>query len=76
LNYLELIRRLLSNEENIIRHKNILPWDGHLLAGELSGIQTENALKHLDWLLYRKESFKADKGVYICSNTMKTPFGE
>jgi len=76
LHYLNVIRRLLNNEDMVISRNCIVDSDQQSLMDELNGnIRVEDALKQLDCLLNSKGSFKALTAKYIKETAVETPFG-
>jgi len=77
LNHLSVVIRLLSNEQDVIQHDFIDQCNPHALVAEMDRPLTNDlALAQLNWLLNRKEAFKALESEYRLETPMSTEFGE
>jgi len=77
LRYLQIVKRLLDNEKNIIQHGFIVQCKPQVLITQLDEkISDDDALLQLNWLLINKESFKALEAEYVQKIPMESPSGE
>jgi len=72
-----MVTHLLGNEEKVLHHNLRVNCDRQSVVSDMRRINSEDfTLEHLDRLLSKKNSFKAQEDEYIPRNSMSTPSGE